>query len=152
MEALKNLTPGEKDTLFEAPVLVAILIAGADNDYNKAELQRAIELTHDRRITARRDLLEFYELVGEGIEDKLKVKMHKLPSEAAKRNPVIIEELAKLNDILPKLNSEFANDYYWSLRSMADKIAQASGGLLGYMSVGYEESKLVGLEMINEPG
>ena len=151
MDALKYLPPSEKDLLFEAPVLVAILIAGADNDIDRAELQRAVELTHDKKITARRDLIDFYKIVGEGIEDKLKVKIHQLPAEAEKRTTVLIAELEKLNDILPKLNREFANDYYWSLRGMASKIAHASGGLLGYMAVGYEESKLIGLEMINEP-
>ncbi len=151
MEALKHLSPAEKDTLFEAPVLVAILIAGADNDYDKSELQRAVELTHDKKITARRDLVEFYKVVGEGFEDKLKVKIHSLPADAQSRNPLLIADLEKLNSILPKLEQEFANDFYWSLRGMADKIAHASGGLLGYMAVGYEESKLIGLDMINEP-
>ena len=60
-------------------------------------------------------------------------------------------ELEKLNEILPKLPKEFAVDYYWSLRSLAKKIASASGGLLGYMAVGYEESKLIGLDMIHAP-
>lgn len=151
MEVLKALSPSEKDLLFDAPVLVAILIAGADGEFDKAELASAAELTHDRKVTAREDLLEFYRIVGEGVEDKIKVKIHQLPSDAEERNKALFSELAGLNEVLPKLPSEFATDYYWSLRSLARKIASASGGILGYMAVGYEESKLIGLDMINAP-
>ena len=151
MDVLKSLTPSEKDLLFDAPVLVTVLIAGADGDFDKAELDRAVELTHDKKVTARADLLEFYQIVGEGIEDKLKVKIHQLPADSAQRNPILISDLERLNDILPKLPHEFATDYYWSLRSLAKKIASASGGLLGYLAVGYEESKLLGLDMIQVP-
>ena len=73
MDVLKPLSAGEKDVLFDAPVLVTVLIAGADGDFNKSELKRAVELAHDRKVTARADLVDFYTIVGEGIEDKLKV-------------------------------------------------------------------------------
>ena len=151
MEVLKNLSTQEKDLMYDAPVLVTILIAGADDDYNKAEIRKAVELAHDKKVTARVDLISYYNIVGEGLEDKLKVKMHQLPVEARDRNPLIIADLKKLNDILPKLEKEFAVDFYWSLRGLAKKIATASGGLLGYMAVGYEESKLIGLDMIDIP-
>ncbi len=151
MEVFKTLSPQEKDVMFDAPVLVTILIAGADGDFNKAEIKKAVELAHDKKVTARADLISYYKVVGEGIEDKLKVKIHQLPTEPRERNSLLIQDLKKLNDILPKLEKEFAIDFYWSLRGLAKKIASASGGLLGYMAVGYEESKLIGLDMIDIP-
>jgi hypothetical protein len=151
MEELKLLTAAQRELLFDAPVLVTILIAGADSDIDEAEIKRAVELTHDKKITSREELIEFYEIVGEGFEDKLKVKIHQLPLDAEKRNALIIEELIKLNSVLPVLSKDFATNYYWSIRSLAKKIAGASGGVLGYLAVGYEESKLVGLDMIDNP-
>lgn len=151
MEELKLLTAAQREVLFDAPVLVSILIAGADSDIDNAEIRRAVELTHDKKITAREELNEFYAIVGEGFEDKLKVKIHQLPADAEKRNALIIDELKKLNSILPVLRNDFATNYYWSIRNLAKKIAAASGGVLGYLAVGYEESKLIGLDMIDNP-
>jgi hypothetical protein len=152
MEVLRNLTTAEKELMYDTPVLVTILIAGADNDIDNAEIKKGVELTHDKKITAREDLLEYYRVVGEGFEDKLKVKIHQLPLDSQKRNQLIVDDLHKLNDILPKLPLEFAIDFYWSIRGLAKKIASASGGVLGYMAVGFEESKLLGLDMIHNPG
>ncbi|MFT5642306.1 MAG: hypothetical protein ACI9A7_002415, partial [Cyclobacteriaceae bacterium] len=37
------------------------------------------------------------------------------------------------------------------LKELAKKIAEASGGLLGYLSVSYEESKMIELKAITDP-
>ncbi|MEM6829901.1 MAG: hypothetical protein AAF551_05250, partial [Bacteroidota bacterium] len=60
-------------------------------------------------------------------------------------------ELRKLNFILPKIDNNFAVKFYASLKELAKKIAEASGGVLGYLSVGYEEAKLMELKMLKDP-
>ena len=64
------------------------------------------------------------------------------------RTRVLVEELTKLNDILPKLNDIYARAYLKSLRSLAHAIAEVSGGLLGFLDISYEEKHLTALEMI----
>jgi hypothetical protein len=63
----------------------------------------------------------------------------------------LVAELKKLNRILPKIDKNFAVKFYQSLKDIAKNIAEASGGVLGYMSVSYAEAKLIGLRMIHDP-
>ncbi|MCG8385051.1 MAG: hypothetical protein MJA30_05885 [Cytophagales bacterium] len=151
VDQFNNLTQEEIDLMFQVPMLVAILIAGADNNIDKTEMKEAITLSKIKQQKARRELLDYYKEVGQDFEDKLKVLIQKYPIDAEVRNPEIIAQLTRLNEIFPKLDKNFAMDFYASIKDMARKIAESSGGVLGYMSIGYEESKLISLEMIKDP-
>ena len=151
VDQFNNLTQEEIDLMFQVPMLVAILIAGADNNIDKTEMKEAITLSKIKQQKARKELLDYYKEVGQDFEDKLKVLIQKYPIDAEVRNPEIIAQLTRLNEIFPKLDKNFAMDFYASIKDMARKIAESSGGVLGYMSIGYEESKLISLEMIKDP-
>lgn len=151
IEEFKDLTSEEIETMLKIPVLVSILIAGADNDIDKSEMKQAVNISKLKQIKARPSLISYYQEAGTDFEDKLKVLIQQYPVDATERNPLLIKELEKLNDILPKLDNRFAVVFYNSIRDIAKKIAEASGGVLGYMAVGYEESKLIGLDMIKDP-
>lgn len=152
IEEFKNLSQDEVETMYKMPVLVSILIAGADNEIDRSEIQEAVGLLKIKQSKARESLLNYYKEAGKDFEDKMKVMIQQYPVNAKERNPHIIAEIEKVNTILPKLDQKFAIEFYASIKDMAKKIAEASGGLLGYMAVGYEESKLINLSMIKEPG
>ena len=141
----------EQDLMYRIPFLVAALISGADNHIDKAEINKAVSISNLKKSNARKSLIEYYGVVNMDFEDKLKVLIQSLPGDTQKRNEQLIQELERLNDIFPKLDREFAVDFHASITDLAKKIAQASGGVLGYMAVGYEESKLIGLDMIKAP-
>ena len=147
----EKLKEEEVELMLKVPILVSILIAGADNEIDKSEIKKAVSVSQDKQKRARASLLDFYKEVGNDFEDKLKVMIQSFPSDARTRNPMIVEELEKLNDILPKLDKQYAIEFYESVKDIAKKVAEASGGLLGYMSVGYEESKFISLKMIDDP-
>lgn len=151
IEEFKDLTSGEIETMLKVPVLVSILIAGADNDIDKSEIKQAVSISKLKQVKARPSLISYYQQAGTDFEDKLKVLIQQYPVDASERNPLLISELEKVNDILAKIDSKFAIVFYNSIRDIAKKIAEASGGVLGYMAVGYEESKLIGLDMIKDP-
>ncbi|MEP5613344.1 MAG: hypothetical protein ABJP45_13915, partial [Cyclobacteriaceae bacterium] len=94
---------------------------------------------------------DYYKLVGEGFEDNLNKLIDELPSGTEERISAITKELRKLNFILPKIDKHFSVKLHASLKELAKKIAESSGGVLGYLSVGYEESKLMDLKMLNDP-
>lgn len=146
-----NLNEEEVELLLKAPILVSILIAGADGKIDKSEIKEAVELSKAKQKRARRDLIDYYVEVGTDFEDKIKVLINQFPSDASERNNSIEKELKGLNTILPKLDIHFSKELYASLKDIAKKIAEASGGILGYMSVGYEESKFIDLKMIKDP-
>jgi hypothetical protein len=151
IEEFKVLANEEVETMLMVPILVIILIAGADNEIDDSEIREAISISRLKQKKARLGLIDYYKEVGADFEDKLKVLIQQYPLSAAERNPLIINELEKVNAILPKLDKHFSSEFYASIKDLAKKIAESSGGLLGYMAVGYEESKLIDLKMIKNP-
>ena len=151
IEQFRHLSSDEVELMIKVPVLVCILIAGADDDIDNSEIRQAVNISKLKQFKAREDLISYYQEAGRDFEDKLKILIQQLPANSMFRNPKIIEELERLNIILPKLDKKFAIEFYESIKGIAKKIAEASGGVLGYMAVGYEESKLIDLEMIKDP-
>lgn len=147
----QNLTEDEQETMYRVPVLVSILIAGADNEIDRYEIKKAVDLSNIKQRSAREELIEYYREVGQDFEDKMKVLINHYPANAQERNKLIIEELERLNSILPKLDQKFAVEFYASIKDIAKKVAEASGGVLGYMAIGYEENKLIDLKMVKDP-
>ncbi len=148
---LARLTPSESDLVLRAPLLVCILIAGADNDIDRKEIRKAIDLANKKQKKADSHLIEFYKVVGEDFEDKLKILIQSYPYEATQRNPLITMDLQELNAVLLKIDRLIAVEFYQSLREISQKIAESSGGLLGLKSIGNEEAKYVNLPMITDP-
>lgn len=150
IQPFDNLDDREVELMFKAPILVCILIAGADGTIDKSEINEAITIA--RKETKSKSLLtQFYQELSQDFEDKLKILMQSYPYQAAQRTETIMKELGGLNDILPKLNRSFAKQFYDSLKTIAERIASSSGGLLGLNSVGSEEAKYIQLSMIRDP-
>ncbi len=151
IKEFEKLREEEVEILLKAPVLVSILIAGADGNIDKAETKEAVAIARGKQSRAREQLVDYYILIGETFEDKFNELVAGFPLKPEERNPMIIAELKRLNRILPKIDKNFAIKFHASLKDLAKKIAEASGGVLGYLSVSYEEAKLMELNMINDP-
>lgn len=147
---LKKLSDEEMETLIKAPLLVSILIAGADGQIDRNEIDGAIS-SAKKKAKSNTSLKLYYENVSEDFEDKLKVLLQNYPSKPQLRATSISEELAGLNPIFVKIQGSLAKEIYESLLSLALNIAKSSGGFFGLSSVGDEEAKLVRLEMIRPP-
>ncbi len=151
IEEFKTLRDDEIEVLLDAPVLVSVLIAGADDKIDAAEIKQAVEIANNKQSRAREQLIDYYKEVGKDFHAKFVKYVDSMPTDAKARNEQITQELRKLNHILPKIDQPFAVKLHASLKDMAKKVAEASGGLLGYMSVSYEEAKLMELKMIDDP-
>ena len=147
----EKLNNDEVDLMFKAPLLTAILVAGADDTVDRSELKEAVNIITLRPQKSRKELVDYYTLVAEDVEDKLKVLLHEFPSNTTKRTDMITDDLKKLNSIFPKLDKNFSLRFYESLLEIALRIAESSGGVFGFMSVGYEESRVIDLKMIKDP-
>jgi hypothetical protein len=151
INALKNLTQEEHTTIYNAPILIAILIASADGKIDENEIHLGKYLKKLKKEISNMDLLEYYSMIGNNLEDKLKVGINRLPSDLVKMREMIVVELMKLNEILQNLDQTFAAMYYESLKYFAEIVAKASGGIFGFNSIGSEESELIKLGMIKNP-
>lgn len=148
---LDRLTGREAELLFKAPILVCILIGGADGHIDNKEIEGAIKFAESKRQSSLSSVSLIFKEISKDFEDKLKVVLQHYPYEATQRTPLIVEELSALNSLWPKLDVEFSKEFYSSLLSIAEKIASSSGGILGYKSIGSEEAKYMHLPMIKNP-
>lgn len=146
-----KLSQAEIELMHKAPMLVCILIAGADDHIDNKEIRKAITLTEKKQKRAKSHLLEFYKEVGEDFEDKLKIVIQGFPVDVEERTPLVIESLEHIDGVLKKVDRNFAIEFYKSLREIAKEIAKSSGGVLGLKSVGDEEAKLMELPMVKDP-
>ncbi len=151
IKEFENLKESEVAVLLDAPVLVTILIAGADGNIDSKERKEAIELAKSKQSRAREQLIEYYKVVWDKFESRFNELIDTLPEDTEERNKEITRELRKLNFIFPKVDKAFSIKLYGSLKDLAKRIAEASGGIMGYLSVSYEEQKLMDLRMIQDP-
>lgn len=148
VKQLENLTEDERELVLLAPALVTVLISGADNDFSKEEEEQAFKAVHFRGILGDQLLFDYYKAVDHSFASSVNHIKQKYEGNADQRGERITQELAKLNDILPKIDKKFAHVLLDNWRSLAKSIAKADGGIFGYGSISYEEGELIGLEMI----
>lgn len=151
ISAFSKLNNQEVELMKQVPALVTILIAGADKKIEKAELREAIDLAKSNQSRSREVLREYYSEVAIDFEKQLNDIMGYLPADADKRNAAVSKQLEMINPILVKLDKNFSTQFYASMKDLAKKVAEASGGIFGAMSVSYEEAKFMELKMIKDP-
>lgn len=146
---LESLAAEEQQILLDAIPYITILVAGSDGEIDTREVGWGEKFTKIRAFSYDEELRPYYKKVEENFEERFYQLLDNLPKDTDSRNQAIFEELAKLNAILPKLDHFYARTYYQSLKSFADHVAHASGGVLGWLSVGLEEYKIIDLHMID---
>lgn len=146
-----ELSPEEQKLLHQAPLLVSILIAGADGKIDTDEKHRVLEVVHTKTFSEKNELSEFYKELNMTAEKDLRTLIAALPDDTEERNTMISDLLSGLNPILKKLESNLALRFYKNLREFANYIATADGGFWGIGSVSAEEKAWVKLPMIENP-
>ena len=141
-----QIAESEFELLVQAPALVTVLIAGADSTIDKKEKAWGKKLVAYRTFTSDVKLHEYYEQVDKGFETALDQLVDAWTPESEQE---LTDKLAKVNGILPKLDKEIADLLKDSWKSLARKVAEASGGFIGFGSVNPDEARLVELPMID---
>lgn len=144
-----NVSQDQKETLIDAVSWITILIAGADGNIEKEELEWAKKITQIRAYKYPQALENFYSEVGKTFQSKIDNLVSELPKDVKARTSALSEKLATLNPILATLDNETAYSLYKSYTSFADHIAKSHGGFLRFFSVSVEEKKLIGLPMVD---
>lgn len=151
-EQITQLTPEQQTQLYDAPVMITLLIAGADDNFDPKERKKASELAKFKKLNPDQPQVHaFYAGVEERFEDRLAYWLGEYPTLAESRNPIIAKQLEQLNPILAQLSPELSTALYQSFLSWARQVAESSGGVLGYFSIGEEEKSWVSLPMLHDP-
>lgn len=146
----QQLNDTEAELVLKAPVLVCILIAGADGDIDEKEINEAISVIKKQQ-RGETILSEFFAEIGEDFEDKIRILIQSYPYDAEERCSLISDELRQLSLLWPSLGQPFSLAYYDMLKSLAEKIAASSGGLWGINTITPEEAQYISLPMIEAP-
>jgi hypothetical protein len=149
ISAFNGLKKEEYQTLIEAVPMIAILIAGADNDIDLKEAQWAEKIVKIRSYSNHFDLKPYYKDIDEQFKELFERLLNELPKHHDERSRELTRRLSAVNSIFAKLNMRTANQLYTSYIAYAEQIARASGGILRLMSVSKEESIWIGLPMID---
>ena len=148
IDNFKMLSESEFNQLKEAVSLISVYIAGADGDIDNEEIQWAEKITKIRSYNAPELIRGYYDEVGLDFEEKVLAMVLQLNGDTAKRNAYIEEKLAALNPIMAKLDERVGAKLYTSYITFAKHVAKATGGFLGFFSIGAEEAALLDLKMI----
>ncbi len=147
-KALEKLTDKEKALVFDSIPYITLLIGGSEGLLLDKEVHESERIAKVRSYTYHDDMSAFYKKVGENFNKRLKELINELPRDPEQANEIIAERLSGLTEILPKMDMDFADLYYTSLKSFARHVARSTGGFLNYVSISYKESKVVDLPMI----
>lgn len=144
-----GLNDTEKTLLTDAIPLITVLIAGADGNIDSDEKEFAAKIMKIRGYKHPPILESYYGLVGEKFSARVDELISSLPIGTEERSKHISDELAKLNDIFPKMEILNAAHLYKSFTTFAEHVAKASGGFLGFGAVSRAEGKFVKLPMVH---
>lgn len=151
IDEFRTLRDDEIEILLSAPAMVAVLIAGADDDIDKHEVKAAIDFAQASKKTIGEPLIQFFEEVAKNFEDVQLGYINDLPNGLEVRQNAISSYLRQLNGIFPKIDKEVSIKVYQFLLDLAKAVAQASGGVLGFQKVSKEEAEFMSLDMIKDP-
>ena len=151
LKSLSKLTDDEVEEMYLVPVWISILIAGADNIIDQSEVSKAIKLAKEKGKEENELIIDYYGHVAQRFEVNLKGYVALMPEDAKKRIDFLVNKLERVNYFFSKIEKEIAYRLYLSFRDFAYKIAHASGGIFGLLSVSFAESKFIDLKMIIDP-
>lgn len=148
LREFNNLTAEEQQLMFDAIPLIVILVGAADNVLDEVELTEAQRLADIRTYNTRGRLNAYYEKIDDGLSARIQQLYNGMQNGVEQREKYIVEQLSKLNTILPKLREPYGYLYYHNFRTFARHIAEAHGGFLRFITVGPKEAKVMDLPMI----
>jgi len=145
---LQKLSEEERSLVEQAPVWVTLLIACADHDIEESEIDRAKEIIHIKTFTQENDVKELYKDIEQNLDDRIDSALQSLSANGKERIEYLESQLAKLSDVLPKLDPTYAKQLHKSLQSLAVAVAQSDGGFFGIKRISSEEAAYIHLPMI----
>lgn len=148
---LQNLSAEEQTLVRRSPIWVTLLIACADHNIEEAEIDRAKEIIRIKSFTLKNDVKNLYKNLDQHVDEEIDFALKSLSSDGKERLAFLEQHIAKLNNILPKLDQAYATQLYNSLLSLAVSVARADGFMFGINKISKDEAKYIHLPMLKKP-
>lgn len=149
LSKIEHLSSSEQQLILNAPVLISALISGADGDFAHEEIAQAVKIIHVKTYSETRDVSGVYKSVDGHTEDAIDQIIEVLPKSTFERTQYLIDTLKGLNPIFHKLEFNFANELFHSLRELAFYVSNA--GDLGVGLRSEQERELAKLSFLEAP-
>ena len=150
LKEFDKLTEAEQQQMLDAISLITILVAGADGQMDHNEIEWAKKMTNIRSYDFNNKLNEYFRLVGVNFTQRIEELIQELPNETEARQAIVTDRLAALNPVLHKIDEFDAALYYKNFLTFAKHVAESSGGLLRFMSIGPKEAEVIDLPMLDK--
>ena len=132
MKSFDGLNQSEKDLLLKFPVYVSMLAAEKNDHLDKIEKRTAIHFCHIKTFTCDPLLSKFYQEAEKNFEANISELDSALPINKADREEMILKDLAKIENILLKLGTDYALVMHRSMRSFKNHVSRAHRNILEY--------------------
>ena len=148
MMQYNELAAEHQAALADALPLITVLVGKADGTLDDEEQDYAEKVAYYRQFEFPESLNSYYVKAHENFDGRVDALEAELPEELEARQAIISERLSKLNATLATLEPTYAKRLVASWRTFAEYVAKASGGFMGFMSIGPEERKAIELNML----
>jgi hypothetical protein len=132
MPVFKDLSRQEKDQLIRFPVYISLLAASKDYLLDRKEKHSVVHLTHIKTFACDPVLADYYAEVDKDFESAIFESTNRLPQDKEQREIAIKRELGKLENLLRKLDVDYAIRMRYSLRAYKDHVSKAHRNVLEY--------------------
>jgi hypothetical protein len=132
MKDFKSLEQDDRDRLLKYPAFIALLAANKDARIDEAEKAAAEKFLHIKTYSSNPLFAEYYEEADKQFEKNIEELDRKLPADRDARLLSIKYELALLELILEKLDTEYASLMHDSMRSFKEHVSKAHFSVLEY--------------------
>jgi hypothetical protein len=151
IKQLENLRNEDRELVIEAPVLVALLIAGVDNKIDKDEYNEAVRVIHTKAFSEISSLREVYQELESHVHESIDGILNRYSDDISGMRSMIEHRLAHLNDVFSQMDSGFAHRFYRSLKNLAYHVATKHHEFLGEKLTDHKTKELMELPMLKEP-
>lgn len=128
----KDLSFEEKEALLKFPVYISLLAAEKNYHLDKKERKEAIRFNHIETYSCDPLLSDFYKEADKEFVKNLTKIDEELPKEKEQREAAIQNELLKLENILLKMDKQYATVMHRSMLTFKDHVSKAHRNVLEY--------------------
>lgn len=119
IKQFQDLSWRERELLYNAPVLLSVLVTCSENEVNEIHKNAAIKLAHLRTFTADGMLLPYYHQVEKTFKTAFEEAITTYSPFDAKRRDELKKEIGKVHEVIGKLEPAYGHALKKSLEGYA---------------------------------
>lgn len=130
MNPYHHLCLEEKEALLKFPALVSLLAVSRDDKLDEEEIKSAFRFSHIKTYCCHPLLVDFFKYADRTFTRNIEKLDQVLPKERHQREAAIQSEFEELEQIVWKLEGQYASVMFHSMQSFKDHVSKAHHNVL----------------------